>query len=76
MKTLANLAPGKKAVIKKIQGNNPQLVTRLMELGMVEGTEIEVSYTSPFGGALAIECRGGLIAVRTSDADHIEVFET
>jgi Fe2+ transport system protein FeoA len=45
----------------------------MMEMGLTPGAEIEVTHRSPFGGALAVRCRGTLIAIRLSDAKAVVV---
>lgn len=73
--SLANLKPGARAVIKAFthREDASDLTIRMMEMGLTVGSEIEVAYEAPFGGTIAVRCRGGLIALRTDDATLIEV---
>ena len=74
--SLSHLRPGTRAVIKNFTHSNQgdgSLVQRLMEMGLTVGTPIEVAHLAPFGGAIAVRCRGTLIALRTIDASQIEV---
>lgn len=73
--SLAELRPGAHAVIKGFANREgaDDLTLRMMEMGLTIGSEIEVAYEAPFGGAIAVRSRGGLIALRTSDATLIEV---
>ena len=48
-------------------------LNRIMEMGLVKGTEIETAYIAPFGGTIAVNCRGSLIAVRLDTAAKIQV---
>ena len=47
---------------------------RLMEIGLLEGSEVEVVHEAPFGGdPMAVRVRGALIALRRLEANQIEV---
>lgn len=46
---------------------------RMRELGMVEGTKIRGLFCSPFGNPTAYRVRGTVLAVRTEDAEKIEI---
>lgn len=46
---------------------------RLMDLGLLPGTEVRVDMTSPLGDPRAYVVRGGLIALRRSQAHRIQV---
>lgn len=71
--SLISLKPGARATITKFNGDDHDLATRLMEMGLTIGSQIEIAYEAPFGGAIAIRCRGSLIALRSTDAALIEV---
>lgn len=71
--SLNNLKPGARATITKFTGEDHELSTRLMEMGLTIGSQIELAYEAPFGGSIAVRCRGSLIALRTTDAAFIEV---
>jgi ferrous iron transport protein A len=50
------------------------MVRRLLEMGILEGSRVEVVHEAPFGrDPLAIRVRGALIALRRHEAAHIEV---
>ena len=46
---------------------------RLMELGLVPGTEVTVSRVAPLGDPLEIEARGCSISIRAAEAKAIVV---
>ncbi|MBI3544167.1 MAG: ferrous iron transport protein A [Deltaproteobacteria bacterium] len=75
MTRLARLRAGQRGVIDSFHHSHhdPRLATRLMEMGLTVGSEIEVAYEAPFGGALAVRCRGTLIALRLGDAEIVEI---
>lgn len=49
------------------------LVRRMMLMGLTIGSTIKLAHVAPFGGTIAVKCRGTLIAMRLSDANLIEV---
>ncbi|MBE6051955.1 MAG: ferrous iron transport protein A [Clostridium sp.] len=50
-----------------------ELRRRFFDLGIIEGTKIEVLYKSPFGDPIAYEIRGAIIAIRKEDGEKIEI---
>lgn len=47
---------------------------RFLDLGIVEGTQIEAVMSSPAGDPVAYNIRGALIALRNEDAAKIELY--
>lgn len=50
-----------------------ELRRRFLDLGIIEGTDIEVLYRSPFGNPTAYLIRGAVIAIRKEDCEGIVV---
>lgn len=75
LQPLSKLKTGDRATIVEIDDKNLEvpISRRLMEMGLTLGAEIEVAYEAPFGGAIAIRCRGTLIALRLDDAELVKV---
>ena len=48
-----------------------KLAKRLLALGCVEGTEIEIKKIAPFGDPIVVRFRGFDLAIRKSDAKNI-----
>jgi len=46
---------------------------RLLDLGLIKGTNIMASFRSPLGDPTAYEVRGTTIALREEDAGMIEI---
>ena len=69
---LSQLKPGETAKIASIKPAGP-LRVRLLDLGLVPGTEITVLHTAPFQGPLELYLRGYHLTLRRSDASMIEV---
>ena len=67
---LNKLKTGEKAKVARIDYNEKQ---RLFDLGIIEGTEIEALYKSPFGNPAAYLIRGTVFALRNETAEKIIV---
>jgi ferrous iron transport protein A len=73
--SVCDLKPGQKALIEKVLGNE-KLSKRLQALGCIEGTEIELKTTAPFGDPIVVNLRGFDLAIRKNDAKNIHVKGT
>jgi len=71
---LSELIPGEKAMVRSIsddcQGIERQ---RLMDLGFVPGSSVEVEVVSPFKDPTGYRIKGGLIALRRNQARKIQI---
>lgn len=72
--TLNMLPIGSKATVKSLKASGLEH-RRLLDLGMVEGTQIEAVLKSPLGDPVAYNIRGALIALRNEDAAKIELYK-
>ncbi|GAA5126243.1 FeoA family protein [Haloechinothrix salitolerans] len=74
--TLDQLGRGDRATVTALDVEGAQR-RRLMDLGLVPGTEIRVDMTSPLGDPTAYLVRGSLVVLRRSQARcvHIELGE-
>ncbi len=70
--TLDSLQVGAKARITAVHGEG-SFRRRLMELGLLPGTEVERTGQAPLGDPLSFRVRGAVLALRRSDAATIEV---
>jgi len=59
-------------VVKAIFGGRP-VRRRLLELGLVPGTQVRVVGISPLGDPLELEVRGSRLSIRKKEALTIEV---
>jgi ferrous iron transport protein A len=74
--SLGRLKPGARGRIASLRadGGPVALLTRLMEMGFLEGSEIEVLHEAPFGrDPIAVRVRGTVVALRRQEADWIWV---
>ncbi len=69
---LSALPVGAAAIIKAIQGSAATR-QRLMELGLVVGTPIEMVRCAPLGDPIEIKIRGSHLTLRRHEADQILV---
>lgn len=51
-----------------------ELRRRFLDLGIIEGTDIEVLYKSALGDPIAYLIRGAIIALREEEGDKIQVI--
>ena len=70
--TLDQLQPGESAVVTELvsTGLNRR---RMMDLGILPGTQIEIEMKSPLGDPVAYQVRGAVIALRREQAQEIFV---
>jgi len=69
---LSILEPGSQAVVRQVKGD-PSAVRRLMELGLVPGTSIELVRRAPMGDPLELRVRGAHFSIRRTEAERIHV---
>jgi len=70
--TLAEMRVGQKArvVHLMVEGLTRR---RLLDLGLLPGTEVRAAMKSPLGSPIAYEIRGSMLALRPEDASKIVV---
>ncbi len=71
-KTVNELELGEIGIVNKIVGEET-IKRRLLDLGLIEGTDIKAVLVSPSGDPRAFEFRGSLIAIREEDAENIKL---
>lgn len=72
MMTVYDLKVGQKGNINNINGNE-KLAKRLLALGCIDNTEIEVKKIAPLGDPIIVRFRGFDLAIRKSDAKNISL---
>ncbi len=70
--SLAEIALGRAAKVIGVDGPRA-FRRRLLEMGLVPGTEVTVVTIAPLGDPLRIEVRGGQWSIRKNEAAHIAV---
>jgi ferrous iron transport protein A len=69
---LSSLPAGAHAIISRVDASG-HLGSRLLDLGLVPNTKIEVVRRAPLGDPIAFRFRGGQICLRGSDAARVRV---
>ena len=69
-RTLAELRPGERGRVSFI-GGDAEASRRLMDLGVVRGTPLEVIRVAPLGDPLEVRLRGFMLTLRRAEAEHI-----
>jgi Fe2+ transport system protein FeoA len=70
--TLGDVALGMKVAIQHVGGER-SFRRRLMELGLVPGTVVEVIRVAPLGDPLELSVRGCQLSIRRSEARSVSV---
>ena len=70
--TLADLEVGPIARVTSVHADDPVML-RLMEMGLVPGTPVQVMKRAPFGGPMQIRVRDYRLSIRRSEASRLEV---
>lgn len=63
-----------KAVITKV-GGEEELRCRLLDMGLIPKTVVEIRKVAPMGDPIELEIRGYTLTIRKEDAAKIEVTE-
>ena len=72
MKKLSEMQPGERGAVVKVAGD-AEAARRLMEMGLMRGTAVEVVRRAPLGDPLEVKVRGFMLTLRRAEAEHIEV---
>lgn len=70
---LANVKRGQRVIIKDLSKTDKLIQRRLLDMGILEGTIVNVLSKMPFGGPAMIESKGNRVAIRKVDLNRIEV---
>jgi len=72
--TLDKLKNRKTGVVTQVGGNGT-LRLRLLDMGIIPGTEVVVMKRAPMGDPLEIHLRGYALTIRLDDARSIQIAE-
>ena len=70
MKTVNDLSPGDRGVIINIKAPQ-QIKQRIMDMGIIEGAEVEMIRTAPLGDPIEIKVHNTLVALRKNEAGFL-----
>ena len=72
--TLADVVVGEKVRVLELQCEGAYR-RRLLDLGLIPGTEVRAVMISPLGTPMAYDIRGSIITLRLEDASNIIVIK-
>jgi Fe2+ transport system protein FeoA len=70
--TLEQVVPGASVVVEEVGGARA-FRRRLMELGIIPGTRVEVLRVAPFGDPMELSARGCNLSIRAAEAREVQV---
>ena len=72
MRTLSDVKVGETVKVSRVTGRGP-LKRRIMDMGIIKGTEIFVRKVAPLGDPIEVTVRGYELSLRRDDIEMIEV---
>jgi ferrous iron transport protein A len=69
---LGELKPGERGRVVMVGGER-DAARRLMDLGLIRGTTVEVVRAAPLGDPIEVRLRGFMLSLRRAEAEHITV---
>jgi len=72
IKPLGELKPGEKGKIIRVGGGGG-IHRRLLDMGMVSGSEVEVERVAPLGDPIEVRIKGYHLTLRKEEAANIQV---
>jgi Fe2+ transport system protein FeoA len=75
MTSLDQLHEGATATLVSVDGQ-PTLRRRLMEMGLLPGTPLQLIRRLDLGGVLELEVRRSRLSIRHGEATHLHVVQT
>lgn len=73
-RTAADLTIGQAGVIASIEGHG-SVVVRLLEMGLVPGTRVQLVKRAPMGDPLQLQLRGFHLSLRAVEAGRVQLRE-
>lgn len=71
-KPLKELKPNEKGKVVKVGGRG-SVYRRLLDMGLVAGTEVEVERVAPLGDPIEVKVKGYHLTLRKEEAANIQV---
>lgn len=72
MAVLSSVKKGQKARVKRLTGK-PVLKDRLLRMGLVPGTTVEIEKVAPLGSPIDVLVKGYHLSLRKEEAKCVEV---
>lgn len=74
--SLANVGCGNSAVIRAVTSDDRTLCNKLLAMGLVAGTAVEVLAVAPLGDPIKVRALGYDLSLRKSEAQSVLVHES
>ncbi len=71
MKTLDTLKAGESGIIRSVR--NSEITLKLLEMGLLPGKTIKLSFKAPLGDPIAIELSDYSLSLRLEEARNVEL---
>jgi ferrous iron transport protein A len=71
-RALSEMEPGTRGRVVEMGGDG-EAVKRLMDMGLIRGTTVEVVRRAPLGDPIEVRLRGFMLTLRRTEAEHITV---
>lgn len=71
--TLNSLKPGERGTIDRITTSAPKIRERLMEMGLIRGTPVELIRYAPMGDPIEVKVKGYRLSLRRVEAESVVV---
>lgn len=72
MEKLSELKSGTKCRVKEVNGSGP-VKRRILDMGVVPGSEIEVIRVAPLGDPMEFRLKGYYLSLRKEEAENVFV---
>jgi len=72
VKMLSELSPKEKGKIVRVEGGG-DIGRRMMDMGVVPGTEVEVVRIAPLGDPMEVRLKGYNLSLRRDEAQRVKV---
>ena len=71
--TLDHLPIGARAIVQQVTCSDSALLNKLLSIGLVPGTALQILHRAPFGGPVTIKVFSTALALRRSEARCIKL---
>ncbi len=71
--SLNNLLPGQRGIVERIENSAGIMRQRLLEMGLIKGTMIELIRFAPLGDPMEVRVRGYRLSIRKGEAKAVIV---
>ncbi len=74
--TLNSLSAGERGTIQRITTSAPNVRRRLLEMGLIKGSVVEVIRSAPLGDPIEVKVKGYRLSLRRVEAESVIIYKT